>query len=130
MRLLVISSVLPPFQAGEADYALRLCEKLLQKGWQIDLLTNQGTTNLPFEGIKLHAIMKDWSWKVGRQLRSSITPKRTAPSSSCRRFSLTEQLKLQEALCRRKAGRSNERPVHALMAQPAPTTQTPRSIHR
>lgn len=63
MRLLVISAAFPPRQAGEADHALHLCERLASRGLDVHVLTTKRpavSTQLPF---KIHSIMPGWSWR-------------------------------------------------------------------
>lgn len=61
-KLLVISSVFPPFPAGEADYAINLCKKLKEKGWKVEILTTKGVSKEELGELKIWPIIKNWSW--------------------------------------------------------------------
>ncbi len=61
-RLLVISSVLPPIGAGEADYAIRLSNELTQKGWKITILTSKKDNFINLNDIEILPVIKKWSW--------------------------------------------------------------------
>jgi glycosyltransferase involved in cell wall biosynthesis len=65
LRLLIICSAFPPLRAPESGHALFLCEHLARAGAEVHLLTSKGNTfNGPLpSGIRIHAVMDDWSWK-------------------------------------------------------------------
>jgi polysaccharide biosynthesis protein PslF len=63
MKLLVISAAFPPSQAGEADHALHLCERLADRGLDVQVLTTKRdleATHFPFQ---VYSIMRGWSWR-------------------------------------------------------------------
>ena len=63
MKLLVISAAFPPSQAGEADHALHLCERLADRGLDVHVLTTKRdleATHFPFQ---VYSIMPGWSWR-------------------------------------------------------------------
>jgi glycosyltransferase involved in cell wall biosynthesis len=73
MKIAVISAAFPPMDAGEADHALHLCERLARRGEDVHVLTGgaaEGTVKLPF---KVDRRMRRWSWaempRVARFLR-------------------------------------------------------------
>ena len=65
LRLLIICSAFPPIKAPESGHALFLCEHLARAGVEVHLLTTAGNTfrgPLP-SGVRVHAVMDNWSWK-------------------------------------------------------------------
>src|SRR5216683_5195972 len=65
LRLLIICSAFPPIRAPESGHALFLCEHLARAGVEVHLLTSKGNTfNGPLpSGLRIHAVMDNWSWK-------------------------------------------------------------------
>jgi glycosyltransferase involved in cell wall biosynthesis len=65
LRLLIICSAFPPIRAPESGHALFLCEHLARAGAEVHLLTSKGNTfNGPLpSGVRVHAVMDNWSWK-------------------------------------------------------------------
>jgi glycosyltransferase involved in cell wall biosynthesis len=62
MKILVISAAFPPLRAGEADHALHLCQRLADRGLDINVLTGKRhlvTNRFPF---KVYPIMRHWLW--------------------------------------------------------------------
>ncbi len=62
MKILVISPVLPPVKAGEADYAAHLCERLARTGAEVHVLTSQRSVLMHPDTTILHPILTDCSW--------------------------------------------------------------------
>jgi hypothetical protein len=73
MRVLVISSALPPTRIAEADLTLHLCRRLADRGLDVHLLTSQGQSAGSPSSFAVHPLMRRWSWRelprVGRLLR-------------------------------------------------------------
>ena len=58
----MISAAFPPVQAGEADHAMHLCQRLAERGFDIHLLTTKRdmkTGSVPF---KVYPVMPHWLW--------------------------------------------------------------------
>jgi glycosyltransferase involved in cell wall biosynthesis len=63
MKVLVISASFPPMKSGGADYALRLSQELAQCDLQIRVLTSSIRNVATDPLIKVHPIMRQWSWR-------------------------------------------------------------------
>jgi len=61
-KLLVIAAHFPPVKSPAADHALHLCEHLGRRGFQIDVLTTKGSIQAGPHGMRIHPIMREWSW--------------------------------------------------------------------
>ncbi len=74
-RLLVVSSVLPPYRLPEAYRTDHLCRRLAQRDFEVHLLTSSryGQT---IEGVETHPLMDQWGWLEMPRLASFL--------SSCR----------------------------------------------
>jgi polysaccharide biosynthesis protein PslF len=62
MRVLVISSTLPPIRSGGADYALRLCERLADHHINVGIVSSIGVDSLTDSRVTLYPVMCQWSW--------------------------------------------------------------------
>ncbi len=63
MRVLVISSALPPTRIAEADLTLHLCRRLAEQGLDVHLLTSRGQSAAPPCPFAIHPVMRRWSWR-------------------------------------------------------------------
>lgn len=79
MKVLVISASFPPMRSGGADYALRLCQHLAGAGLQVHVLTSQIPNVATDPDIRVHPIMRAWSWRewprlarLARRLRPDV----------------------------------------------------------
>lgn len=76
-RLIVISSAFPPFKAPESAHTLFLCERLAERGLDVQLLTTRGNvgTRPLAVGLTIHPLMADWGWlqlpRLARFLQSN-----------------------------------------------------------
>jgi polysaccharide biosynthesis protein PslF len=71
MRILIISAAFPPTQSGEATNAFYLSQHLADRGFEVHVLTSQNNTAVSDPRIKVHAIMRNWSWlEVPRLIKS------------------------------------------------------------
>jgi glycosyltransferase involved in cell wall biosynthesis len=67
MRILLISAAFPPMRAGEATNAFYLCQHLANRKLDIDVLTSQWNPEVFNPRIRVHSIMRSWSWsELGR----------------------------------------------------------------
>lgn len=62
MKVLIISGAFPPMPAGEATNAYHLCEKLVERGLDVRVLTTRGNTAVRDSRIVVHDLMSGWSW--------------------------------------------------------------------
>ena len=62
-KVLVIAGHFPPMKSGEATHAFHLSKQLQQRGYEIDVLTSRGAINGNGHGIRVHPVMRNWSWK-------------------------------------------------------------------
>ena len=72
MRVLVISSAYPPMHAGEATNTYYLCRYLADRKLDVHLLTSQSNAGIADGRIKVHAIMRSWSWLDMLRIRAFI----------------------------------------------------------
>jgi glycosyltransferase involved in cell wall biosynthesis len=78
MKILMIT-VFPPQKIPEADHALHLCERLAEAGFDIDVITQEGSVRPGHPRITVHAVMRQWSWPdLPRLIKSSA---RCAPDA-------------------------------------------------
>lgn len=69
MKVLVISATFPPVSSGGADYALRLCQKIAERGHCVDVLTSRIENVVNDPKITVHPIVERWTWSdLGRIL--------------------------------------------------------------
>jgi len=61
-KVLVIAGHFPPTKSAEADHAFHLSKRLHQSGLDVDVLTNRGSIHPDGDGIRIHPLMRDWSW--------------------------------------------------------------------
>jgi glycosyltransferase involved in cell wall biosynthesis len=61
VRLLLISSVLPPKRIPEADYSLLLAAELASRAHEVHLVTDIDQEGA-FQGLTVHRPVKDWTW--------------------------------------------------------------------
>lgn len=62
MRILVISATFPPVSSGGADYALRLCQKIAERGHDVHVLTSKIENVVSDKRITIHPVIGCWSW--------------------------------------------------------------------
>jgi polysaccharide biosynthesis protein PslF len=63
MRVLIISATFPPMKSGGAHYAFHFAQNLAAHGVEVHVLTSQiPGVELP-EGVRVHPLMRDWSWR-------------------------------------------------------------------
>jgi glycosyltransferase involved in cell wall biosynthesis len=69
-RVLVISGVFPPARIAEADEALHTCDKLVGRGYHVEVLTTRGSGADVDRPFPVHAVMSKWDWsELPRLLR-------------------------------------------------------------
>jgi glycosyltransferase involved in cell wall biosynthesis len=79
MKLLVISAAYPPMMAPEADHAYHLCQRLADRGVNVDLLTTIGSTESQNGRVGILPVMRDWSWSDVPRLARHV--RRSAPDA-------------------------------------------------
>jgi polysaccharide biosynthesis protein PslF len=62
MRVLLISGAFPPMASGEATNTFHLCRHLADRGLDVHVLTTEGNTAGADPRIRVHAVMRTWSW--------------------------------------------------------------------
>jgi glycosyltransferase involved in cell wall biosynthesis len=62
-KVLVIAGHFPPMKSGEADHAFHLSRRLHEYGLDVDVLTTRGNIDTNGHEIRVHPVMRDWSWK-------------------------------------------------------------------
>jgi polysaccharide biosynthesis protein PslF len=62
MKVLVISATFPPIKSGGANYAFYFCQHLARRGSEVHVLTSQIKNVLTDTGLRVHPLMRDWSW--------------------------------------------------------------------
>ncbi len=71
----MISSVLPPFKAAEADYAYRLCRTLAASGHEVTVISSARPDLPAMPEVTLRASLRGWAWpqwpRLARELRRS-----------------------------------------------------------
>ncbi len=63
MKLLVISAAFPPMRAPEADYTLHFCQRLADRGLDVQVLTTRGHAASSSFSFQVHPLMRKWSWR-------------------------------------------------------------------
>jgi polysaccharide biosynthesis protein PslF len=79
MRVLIISATFPPIKSGGSHYAFHFAQNLATRGADVHVLTSQiAGVEVP-EGVRVHTLMRDWSWRelpkllrFARQLRPDV----------------------------------------------------------
>ena len=61
MRVVVITPF-PPDLSPEADYGLRLCERLCDRGVEIHVLTTRGSATPVRPNLTVHPLVDRWNW--------------------------------------------------------------------
>jgi glycosyltransferase involved in cell wall biosynthesis len=62
MKVLVISATFPPMRSGGADHAFRLCQYLADAGLDVHVVTRRIENVATDPRIKVHPVMRSWSW--------------------------------------------------------------------
>jgi glycosyltransferase involved in cell wall biosynthesis len=62
MKVLVITA-LPPLKAPEADHAFGLCERMADRGVDVHVIAQRGSTAPTHPRLTIHPIMRSWSWR-------------------------------------------------------------------
>ena len=62
LKVLVISSTYPPMTSGGADYAFRLCQKLVSRGAEVHVLTSKLESYPEYQGLTVYPWIKHWTW--------------------------------------------------------------------
>lgn len=62
MKILVISATFPPVTSGGADYALRLCQKIAERGHDVHVLTSKIEDVVGDDQLTIHPVIEKWSW--------------------------------------------------------------------
>jgi glycosyltransferase involved in cell wall biosynthesis len=62
MRVLVISATFPPVTSGGADYALRLCQKIVERGHEVHVLTSKIENLIADPRITTYGLIERWTW--------------------------------------------------------------------
>jgi glycosyltransferase involved in cell wall biosynthesis len=79
MKLLLVSAAFPPHRSGEATNAFFLSREIAARGIEVDVLTTRGATESDRAGVRVHPIMRDWSWSEIVRLRRFV--KRAQPDA-------------------------------------------------
>lgn len=68
MRVLIISATFPPVKSGGANYAFHFAQNLAARGADVHVLTSriEGVPEGP--GVRVHPLMRDWSWREAAKL--------------------------------------------------------------
>lgn len=69
MRILIISAAFPPMQSGEATNAFYLSQHLADYGFEVHVLTTRRAVENCDPRVKIHPIMRDWSWTAVLRFR-------------------------------------------------------------
>ena len=69
--IVYIASHLPPKQVPEADHALHQCMHLAQHGHDVHIISTNAPEHPP-EGVTIHAVIHDWSWRDANTIRKLI----------------------------------------------------------
>jgi len=73
MRLLILCSHYPLRCSRESAHTFLLCEQLVARGMEVDLLTSELLPNFPAaKGFRLRLWMKSWDWTQFPNLLFSI----------------------------------------------------------
>lgn len=79
MRLLIVSGAYPPMAYGEAPNTRHLARRLAAAGVEVHVLTRAIEDYPADDGVVVHAVMRDWSWRRVPQLRRML--KRISPDA-------------------------------------------------
>jgi glycosyltransferase involved in cell wall biosynthesis len=79
MKLLLVSAAFPPHRSGEATNAFFLSREIAARGIEVDVLTTMGAAASDRAGVRVHPIMRDWSWSEVGRLRRFV--KRVQPDA-------------------------------------------------
>ena len=71
MKILIIGPF-PPRKAAEADHTFYLSQHLADRGLDVHVLTVKGSISPKHPSVRIHPIMKDWSWSDLPRLRRMI----------------------------------------------------------
>src|SRR5450755_663209 len=63
MKALIISPTLPPTRSGGADLAFNLCQRLAERGVEVQVVTSATDDLVPSAKFQTWPIMRSWSWK-------------------------------------------------------------------
>ncbi|MBV6471727.1 MAG: D-inositol-3-phosphate glycosyltransferase [Nitrospirae bacterium] len=72
MKVLVISAAYPPMHAGEATNTYHLCQRLVDRGVEVHVLTSVGNRGTNNGRIHVYPIMREWGWAELLRVRSFI----------------------------------------------------------
>lgn len=72
MKVLIISAAYPPMHAGEASNAYFLAKRLADRKIEVHVLTSEGNAGGADQGITVHPIMRNWSWREMFRLRAFL----------------------------------------------------------
>lgn len=79
MRILVISATFPPVTSGGADYALRLCQKMAERGHEVHVLTSKIENLVDDPRITTRGLIEGWTWadlptvlKIARDFKPDV----------------------------------------------------------
>lgn len=61
-KVLMISGAFPPMTVAEADEAFHTCQKLAERGYTVEVLTNEGSVADPALPFRVHPLMSTWGW--------------------------------------------------------------------
>ena len=68
----MVTAAFPPMKVGGADYALRLCQRLAERGLEIDVITSDLAGIATDARLRIAPIMRDWSWRELPRLLARI----------------------------------------------------------
>jgi polysaccharide biosynthesis protein PslF len=71
MKILIIGPF-PPRKAAEADHTFYLSQHLADRGLDVHVLTVKGSISPKHPSVRIHPIMKDWSWSDFTRLARTI----------------------------------------------------------
>jgi glycosyltransferase involved in cell wall biosynthesis len=63
MKVLVISPTFPPMRSGGADFAFRQCQRLADRGVQVQVVTSDIEKIVTSETFRILPVMRRWSWR-------------------------------------------------------------------
>jgi len=72
LKVLVISATFPPVTSGGADYAFRLCQKLVAHGVEVHAITSQIEDIVSDPAVTTYPVMKSWNWSELNKLVALI----------------------------------------------------------
>jgi glycosyltransferase involved in cell wall biosynthesis len=62
MKVLVVSPTFPPMRSGGAEYALRLCQRLAERGLDLHVVTSEIAHVATDPSMRVSPVMRRWSW--------------------------------------------------------------------